>query len=73
MNRHDEATVQSRCYILYHAGEAIVSFSYSFCLCIDAVLEVWKYLIYILKQKSLATQNLVGILFIMKIPVLKMD
>ena len=27
----------------------------------------------ILKQKSLATQNLVGILFIMKIPVLKMD
>ena len=28
---------------------------------------------HILKQKSLATQNLVGILFIIKIPVLKMD
>ena len=27
----------------------------------------------ILKQKSLATQNLVGILFIIKTPVLKMD
>ena len=29
--------------------------------------------IHILKQKSLATQNLVGILFIIKITVLKMD
>ena len=28
---------------------------------------------YILKQKSLATQNLVGIIFIIKIHVLKMD
>ena len=28
---------------------------------------------YILKQKSLATQNLVGILFIIKIPSLKLD
>ena len=28
---------------------------------------------YILKQKSLATQNLVDILFIIKIPVLKID
>ena len=31
--------------------------------------NVWN----ILKQKSLATQNIVGILFIIKIPVLKMD
>ena len=32
-----------------------------------------KIYMYILKQKSLATQNLVGIIFIIGIPVLKMD
>ena len=32
-----------------------------------------KTVVYILKQKSLATKNVVGIIFIIKIPVLKLD
>ena len=39
------------------------------CLLVDSVDLC--YMLYILKQKSLATQNPVGIIFIIKIPVLK--
>ena len=39
----------------------------------DSLTSLSKEIQYILKQKSLATQNLVGIIFIVKIPVLKMN